>query len=345
MRLERLNPRSGVGALLLAAAALASPAGAASTPAPAIYPPSCLSLPLPVQPQGPAQQKVVQLADIDGNAANLNGPNGYFESVTVTAWRVRCSGGRTAVLVRFDRPANAGGMRAADIPIVSVSGAGVSDLPMRFAYEPNTAYEFATGDSIVEQTVVVLDAVEQSPLPDLNQAFSLQIDTFVGTALQRSVLALPAFDLAGYPGAGDPLPISGHLSGNWFDPAHGGEGAQIEVGELPAAGATNNRYLVFAWYTFDTNGTAYWLFGLGIFSAGDRMATASVAYASGGGFAGAFGASATTADWGTVTVRFPDCNTLQFDYQAAAGLPAAVPQGTGSRTWSRLTSIAGLACD
>ena len=45
-----------------------------------------------------------------------------------------------------------------------------------------------------------------------------------------------------------------------------------------------------------------------------------------------------------LTVDFPDCNSMHFTYQANAGLPASVPQGSGSRTWTRLTGINGLGC-
>jgi len=68
----------------------------------------------------------------------------------------------------------------------------------------------------------------------------------------------------------------------------------------------------------------------------------TVAYATGGGFGG--GPAATNASWGTLIVDFPDCNSMHFSYQANSGLPAGVPQGSGSRTWTRLTSINGLTC-
>jgi hypothetical protein len=98
-----------------------------------------------------------------------------------------------------------------------------------------------------------------------------------------------------------------------------------------------------AWYTYDTSGVPYWLYGEGSFTSGDRQALVTMVYSTGGGFAGNFG-SANTPTWGTVNVQFPNCNTMQFNYQSASGLPAGVPYGQGAKTWTRISQINGLTC-
>ncbi|MGH8091095.1 MAG: hypothetical protein ACREO6_06555, partial [Rudaea sp.] len=118
----------------------------------------------------------------------------------------------------------------------------------------------------------------------------------------------------------------------------------VEVGEFAPTDTTYPRYITIAWYTFDSSGTPYWLFGSGVFNAGDTTASVQLGYSYGGGFAGNFGAAATQKLWGTFNVQFPDCNTMQFSYQSTAGLPQGVPTGAGSKTWKRLTQMNGLTC-
>jgi hypothetical protein len=69
-----------------------------------------------------------------------------------------------------------------------------------------------------------------------------------------------------------------------------------------------------------------------------------LAYYAGGGFAGNFGSSATPALWGTLSVKFPDCNTMQFSYQSDPGQHSEIPVVSGNRTWTRATTINGLTC-
>jgi hypothetical protein len=212
----------------------------------------------------------------------------------------------------------------------------VQGHPARIATEPNTLLSYVPWDLSVSDSLEFVFENDASASLDYSQAIGLTITGADGHDISVSI---PAYDYSLYPTTDLPLQLSGYLTGNFFDPAHGGEGAQVEIG----AGAGNNRYIVFAWYTYTPNGLPFWLFGQGAFNAGDRNANVTVAYATGGGFAG--GSTATNASWGSLTVNFPDCNSMHFTYQAAGGLPAGVPQGSGSRTWTRLTSINGLSCE
>jgi len=290
------------------------------------YPPSCLAYPLP-EPSGPMWSVPLEL--------ETNGTTDHHETVNVIFWRTPCAGGKSALLGKVFRDATS--TNKFPQPLfegVRISQGAVQQHPARLATEPNTVLSYVPFELALSDSVEFVFENDASASVDYSQAMTL---TMTSTESSRTV-SIPAYDEMQYPAADLSLQLSGYVTGNWFDPAHGGEGAQVEVG----AGAGNSRYIVFAWYTYTPGGAPFWLFGQGGFNAGDRMANVTVAYATGGGFAG--GPGATNASWGNVTVEFPDCNSMHFTYQANAGLPASVPQGSGSRTWTRLTGINGLGC-
>jgi len=290
------------------------------------YPPSCLAYPLP-PPSGPTWSVVGEL--------ETNGSADHHESVNFVFWRTPCKGEKSALLGMVSRDAALANKFPAPVfDGLRISQGATQDHPARIATEPNTALSYIPSGIAVSDSLVFVFENDASASLDYSQAINLTINT---AEASRSV-AIPAYDEMQYPAADLSLQLSGYLTGNWFDQAHGGEGAQVEIG----AGSGSGRYIVFAWYTYTPAGAPFWLFGQGAFNAGDRSANVTVAYATGGGFAG--GPSATNASWGTLTVEFPNCNSMHFAYQANSGLPAGVPQGSGSRTWSRLTSISGLNC-
>jgi len=290
------------------------------------YPPSCLAYPLPA-PSGPTWELALE--------TETNGSTDHHETVNVVFWRTPCAGGKSALLGKLFRDAAfVNKFPAPTFPNVRVSQGAIQQHPARLATEPNTVLSYIPFEQAVSDSVAFVFENDASASLDYSQAVNL---TLIAAESSRS-FSIPAYDEMQYPAADDSLQLSGYLTGNWFDPAHAGEGAQVEIG----AGAGNSRYIIFAWYTYTPSGIPFWLFGQGAFYAGDRSANVTVAYATGGGFAG--GPSASNASWGTLTVEFPDCNSMQFSYQANGGLPAGVPQGSGARTWTRLTSINGLTC-
>ncbi len=133
----------------------------------------------------------------------------------------------------------------------------------------------------------------------------------------------------------DGPPVSGGVvigagfTGAWYDPAQDGHGLLIEV--LPG-----NQMLV-AWYTFRPEGGQAWVIGVGPIS-GDR-AVIPMTIPAGGRFIPNFDPGAITRPaWGTITVRFNDCNNGVVDYQSTAGF------GNGSMRLVRLTQVAGTSC-
>ena len=126
---------------------------------------------------------------------------------------------------------------------------------------------------------------------------------------------------------------------------NGGTGSGGTGSGSDGTGSSNctTSYITVAWYTFDSNGLPYWLFGMATFNPGDRSAAVPMMNTSDGGFAGNFN-QATTTEWGTMNVDFPDCSTMHFTFAANDGLADGVPTGSGDLDWQRLTQISGLTC-
>lgn len=302
------------------------------------YPPSCLSNSMMDDDggmmmngsSGPTWTSRVELPTVNNP---LNGPVGT-EMVTFTMWRVPCSDGKSALMGRIAREHS--GLPEPIFGSMFISdGMQHSHQLVRIARDANTMWSDMTGAPFMNGFDFVVENSADYQI-DFSRSLELSIE-----GMSNVSMMIPPYDSHDYADSDMPLMMSGYMSGNWFDPEHSGEGAQVEVGET----SSNARYMVFAWYTFDSNGMPFWLFGAGPFNAGDRSANIMMAYVTGGGFAGNFGPNAMSSPWGTVTVQYPDCRTMHFDFQANANLPAYVPHGSGSRTWTRLTSINGFGCD
>lgn len=296
------------------------------------YPPSCLSDPLPADVAGPTVTGALTLPRNDAGS----------ETVSVTIGRSPCSGGKSALLARLARNNRDG---EAPYPLFPAVRFRVGDQPLgvvRVAAEPNTVRSTVDAGTALgySQTYVLERAPTGSQLASSDAMAIYFYSPTTGTELLR--LDLPAYDPAQYPQSALALPLTGYLSGNWYDPAHSGEGVQTEIIETEGS---NDRSIVFAWYSYDNQGVPTWLFGSGSFARGARSVDVELGYFSGGRFADAPGGAVVPLDWGHASVSFSDCNTLKFSYAANAGLPGAVPQGAGTKQWTRLTSINGLACE
>lgn len=308
------------------------------------YPASCLTNPLPAQATGPVYSANVVLAANDGS------PNPVPEPVTISVWRVACSQNTSATLMRIERKSELYMQYVLFPGIRMAQGSVMFDDPshldfIRNAVEPNTIYSTVYPDDPVPYSTTFVLEYFRDPAyvgQNYNKTLSLRIDNFFLAGNQFFINNIPAYAPTSgtYPAAFLPIPLSGYLSGNYYDPQHSGEGINVEVDEL-AGGA---RVLFFAWFTFDDLGAPYWLFGSSGFNDGDTSVSVPTAFESNGGFAGAFGPKATTTLWGNVTFTFPDCNHLTLQYASQSGLPAHTPIGSGTLNWQRLTSINGIVC-
>jgi hypothetical protein len=295
------------------------------------YPPSCLSDPLPTTPRGPTVTQNANLGDWGST---------YTEQVAITAWRVACSGGKSAILVKFDRAtAVEGRFPAPDVPLPNVDVPNSNaDIYLNINAEPNTRRSEVGGNPIINDSTLVIEHFPGAAF-DLNQAFALAIDTYTVTSGARITLQMPAYNAATHPDGSQSLEINGYLTGSWYDAAHSGEGIFFEVAELD----NGARFVFFAWFTYGPTGQPYWLVGNTTVAADARTISVPTLYLTGGGFAGNFGAPVPSQPWGNVTFAFPNCGTMALGFESTHG-SSGIPQGQGARTWTRLSSINGFVC-
>ncbi|HVO90828.1 MAG TPA: hypothetical protein VMV45_19975 [Casimicrobiaceae bacterium] len=359
--------RARLLATALTIAMIGGSADAATTgpvpPLAAAYPPSCLAPPLNDTPSGPAFSHSVTLATLDLDTMEYRG----FEPVDFTFWRVACVGGRSALLLRIARATNAPASTAAQFPFQYglLATQGNYTATLRLAQEPNTTMSSVQPGSLVVASMtlvvenVLRDASTQQGVPpglpagigpthfDFNQALRVTLPdpTSAGITPRPAaiVLDLPAYDRSLYPAAAGAMPISGYNAGNYFDGAHNGEGLLLEIGDDGQTSGAQ-RYLSAAWFTYDRNGSPFWIFGTARFAPGATFVDVPLASFAAGGFAGAFGSSAAMSPWGSMRVSFPDCDSVYFSYAAGASVQAPVPVGAGERVWTRLTQSNGLSC-
>lgn len=298
------------------------------------YPPSCLSYPVSTEVRGPSITKTVRLGDVFGNQS-------IAEDFIVTVYRVACSGGKSALMIKFDRlAANAGNPIAPDVPAPSVqrTQSQGGDLGLRINVEPNTLFNDVFAKQLFDDATLVIEQFQGFDF-DLNQAFTLALDTQYGGQVRRETFVLPAYDAATHPDGARALEINGYTTGTYFDPQRSGEGLFWEVAERP----DGTRFAFFSWFTYAPDGRPAWIIGNADVAVDARTLTVATFHFSGGGFAGDF----TTVErrpWGNVTFSFPNCNTLTLQY-ASTHSDANVPAGSGTRTWTRLSSINGFVCE
>lgn len=301
-----------IACFFLALGALAAPAvHAVDGPIARAYPPSCLSYPLP-----PVEGTIYQ------STPPIPG---------VAFFRRACSGGRSALLVALG---TGSGDRHRPMPTI-VAVQSESEFRLRAARSPNTITEaVATFDDAAGEVFVL-----EQPLggATLNLDGQLVMRVQFGSD-EPIVVAIPPYQPPSSPAS---LAVTRYATGSWFDPAHPGEGIFLEVGE----NGDGSVFVFFAWFTYDASGAPYWLVGQGPLVEGQARVVVPVRAFRGGRFAGAFDpAQVQGSAWGEVELAFPSCTAMSLRYAGTATAPGA-PSGAGTRQWSRLVSVKGLACE
>ncbi|HEV7492119.1 MAG TPA: hypothetical protein VGO25_15040 [Rhodanobacteraceae bacterium] len=316
------------------------------------YPPSCLADPLPTTPTNPIVnpfQMALYTRDNLGNPLTA-------ETVTITLWRLPCSssgalqpyntdgGPNAALLMRIDRDPSVDGntTQFPTFPLLSsTQGSNTNDV--RAAMEPNTVVSDGPFDSpVYVSTTYVL---ENYPYPGTGYTFfdfahNLIIDPVIGD-IGTSAVTAPIGDYTTV--STQNLPIDGYMSSAYYDTAHSGEGLVVEIYDN-GDGAT--RTIFASWYTYDTVGLPFWLVAQASIPIGtNNITNVPVYYFTGGGFAGNFGASSTTNNWGTMSFNWPSCNAMSFTFNGATDPSVGGPSGSGTRNWTRLSDINGLNCE
>lgn len=298
------------------------------------YPPSCLSTPLPTASRGEAVTRVVPIGGLDNSSFTF-----YSENVNVTVWREACSNGKSAVLVRLDRPSTpANKFPQVPEPYLTINGQAIR---VRMHQDANTRFADDVGLAIANDSTFVL---ENYGTPNINfdNALVLSLVTAASSTQQFvHTFNLPAYNAATHPDGARQLEINGYVTGSYFDPSRAGEGAVVEVGER----TDGRRFIGFYWYTYDPAGNPIFLVGNVDVANDARTVTIPLLYIKGGGFAGNFNPATVNAQtWGNVRLEFPRCNAMRMIYTSTASLPGA-PTGEGTVIWDRGVSINGLACE
>lgn len=306
------------------------------------YPASCLSYPLPDGPGDyPHERKPAKLL------AQGQGIPAHYEDGHIVVWRQPCNPAfvdgawqpRSALLLRVERSDSARENTVAASPVVRRKMGGAF-VYLRLPVEPNTLFGDMSGTTMsTDHTYVIEEMRQPSNLTDINGALELVISDIYGSNVVEFDVAAFQPTAADYPELFEPMRITGLLNGIFMDPAHSGEGLNIQV---LRAGET--RIVDVAWFTYSDDGQPFWIGGSQAIDDGDNSVEITLFHTTGGGFAGDFGNDVQRTPWGSLTLEFDNCNQVSFDYEANADLPAHVPAGSGSRTWQRLTHIDELHC-
>ncbi len=308
------------------------------------YPPSCLNDGLPAGQWSTDPKYMQTTINLPGDPLAADPTEQNFEETdTVTLFRVVCSGGTSATLLEIDRPANHNTTYYPTFPTITVQQ-GSNNRYIRLASDPNTVYSAAYSlTPLVNSDIWVLENYYGGTVQlDYNQGFTLTVDNNILNDQNRlTTYTMPAYNPANYPESSQPLPISGYMSTNWYNPNQGGEGMVLQVYDN---GDNATRTLSFAWFTYDTLGLPFWLYGDGSFAIGARTVTIATEYFKGGFFA----PSTAQPDvpfkpWGNVTFSFPNCNAMAISYNGDASADNG-PTGASTRTFLRVANVNSLVC-
>jgi hypothetical protein len=120
------------------------------------------------------------------------------------------------------------------------------------------------------------------------------------------------------------------LSGSFYDPSHSGEGFVLQVLE-------GDRLLLY-WLTFDLEGNAVWVVGVGDMVDG-RVEIDTAQFTEGASFGESFDPDdVVRLPWGSISVSYTSCDRAQLKYVSTAGF------GTGSQNLRRIGTLLGTMC-
>ena len=126
----------------------------------------------------------------------------------------------------------------------------------------------------------------------------------------------------------------GGPTGQWYNAARDGEGFFIEIIDT---GSGNQ--IGIAMYTFNADGDPLWLVGNVVIGSNDETVAIPVFEFNGPVWGPGYDpGDLNRIPFGTITVRFPTCDTALFSIQSEGTLPS------GSYSLVRITSVEGVGC-
>lgn len=148
-------------------------------------------------------------------------------------------------------------------------------------------------------------------------------------------LFLPGLLLAFSPLAAANLILAdGGPTGQWYNPERDGEGFYVEI--IDTGG---NLQISVAMYSYDAQGNQLWVIGNVAIDEDDEIVAVPVFQVEGPVWGPGYNPDDREfTDFGTITVRFPTCDTALFSIQTNVGLQ------NGNYSLVRLTDIVGVDC-
>ncbi len=278
--------------------------------------PGCVAVPLPTIPSGPTWSGEVQTSS--------------SERVRVTLWRKPCAtAGDAQLLVTFDPVVGSPFVCSTRVVIIQ-NGVQTDDLFLD-TNPNNSSLDSFCGDLFVPTTVVI-NETDSALVFDDDAAFTF-INKSGTSSSSDLILSIPAFDPGAYGLPTVVQPISGKLSGSYYDPARNGEGLLVEVGKI------GTRRVFFAtWYTY-AGGLQRWIVGNIDYANGATQVVLPLIVTTGGQFGSAFNPSQVqVSNWGTATISFPTCSTMRFQWSENGGQ-------SGVYNYQRsVEGLEGIAC-
>jgi plastocyanin len=140
--------------------------------------------------------------------------------------------------------------------------------------------------------------------------------------------------------------LGGYLSGNWFNPAQGGHGFQLEFTNQADGGIPSQKELVAIWFVYTPDGSGQnWIYAQGPYDSTRNTVSVPATIFHGTKFPfplSNFDPNAllgSLGDWGDVTFTFSDCNNGTATWNSTVS-----GYGNGTIPLQRLTSIQGTSC-
>jgi len=134
----------------------------------------------------------------------------------------------------------------------------------------------------------------------------------------------------------DLILADGGPTGQWFNPERNGEGFYVEI-----INTGGNQQIGIAMYSFDADGDQLWVVGNVPIGPDDEVVQVPVFQFNGPSWGADFDSDdLNTIEFGSITVRFPTCDTALF----SVAVEPAVGLSGGSYSLIRLTDIEGVTC-
>ena len=134
----------------------------------------------------------------------------------------------------------------------------------------------------------------------------------------------------------DLILADGGPTGQWFNPERNGEGFYVEI-----INTGGNQQIGIAMYSFDADGDQLWVVGNVPIGPDDEVVQVPVFQFNGPSWGADFDpADLNTIEFGSITVRFPTCDTALF----SVAVEPAIGLSGGSYSLIRLTDIEGVTC-